>query len=255
MRIQRRRTSIYLGGLLLAPAVRAAGEPRTYTVGVEDYENFLPYSEYKHGVYGGLGKAILDAFAAERRYVFRYVVLPLRRRDRLFVGGELDFAFPDNPNWVTDLKRHVTIRYAPMLEFTDGVLVRQENLGKGVNRLKVLGIPLGFTPFPYQQLMTTGALRVEESSSYDNLYDKLLARRVDGAYMNTRIAAYYWTKIRKQEEVPLVYDPDLPHGSGYWYFSSVKHPKIVDEFKAFMEANQPLIARLKEQYGFGSSTP
>jgi ABC-type amino acid transport substrate-binding protein len=247
----RRLTIFATAALLLSQAAVAAEDAKTFTVGVEDYPNFLPYSEYKDGKYDGLGKDILDAFARQQGYTFVYQVYPLKRRDRLFVDGRVDFAFPDNPNWVADLKKHVNISYAPMLEFTDGVQVRAEDKGKGVDRIKVLGIPLGFTPYPYQQLMSTGALRVEESAEYDALYQKLALKRVDGAYMNTRIATYYWAKIRNQD-APVVYDPNLPHASGFWYFSSHKYPKIVEEFKKFMVTNKEQIDELKKHYQFHS---
>jgi polar amino acid transport system substrate-binding protein len=235
------------------PLPAAAEDTRNFTVGVEDYENFLPYSEYKDGKYAGLGKDMLDAFAKQQGYTFTYQVYPLKRRDKLFVDGQVDFAFPDNPNWVADLKKGVNISYAPMLEFTDGVLVRAENKSKGIARLKVLGIPLGFTPYPYQQLMSTGTLRVEESAQYDALYQKLILRRVDGAYMNTRIASYYWSKIRKSEQAPVTYDPDLPHASGFWYLSSHKHPKVIEEFKKFLSVNKAQIDELKKHYEFSSA--
>ena len=239
----------------LATAASAVAEPRAFVIGVEDYPNFLPYSEFKDGAYRGLGRAILDAFAKDKGYTFDYRVLPLKRRDRMFVDGELDMAFPDNPNWIPDVKKGVRVHYAPMLEFTDGVLVKREAKGSGLKRMKVLGVPLGFTPYPYQRLMNTGAIRIEESMSYDSLYEKLLVGRVDGAYMNTRIASYYWTKIRQARDVPIVFDPDLPHASGYWYASSVKYPWIIDEFDAFMKSHKPLIDSLKKRYDFQSDAP
>lgn len=247
-----RRTVLLSLCALLAGSAAHAADKRTFTIGVEDYKNWLPYSEVKNGVYGGLGKEILDAFARSMGYSFIYEVYPLKRRDRLFVDGQVDLAFPDNPNWVADMKRDINISYAPMLEFTDGVLVRPENVGKGVGQLKTLGIPLGFTPYPYQQLMSAGALRVEETGDYDALYEKLIMRRVDGAYMNTRIARHYWTKIKKLPQVPVVYDPNLPHASGQWYLSSHKYPKVVEEFRRFMVSNKAEVEELKKKYNFSS---
>jgi len=241
-----------LAGLLVAGAVQAA-DKKIFSVGVEDYRNWLPYSEVKNGVYGGLGRDILDAFAQQMGYTFTYEPYPLKRRDRLFVDGQVDLSFPDNPNWVVEMKKELKISYAPVLEFTDGVLVRPEHTGKGVGRLKTLGIPLGFTPYPYQQLMSAGALRIEETADYDALYEKLIMRRVDGAYMNTRIARYYWTKIRKLPQVPVAYDPDLPHASGQWYLSSHKFPKVVEEFRRFMQTNKAEVEELKKKYHFVSS--
>jgi len=241
-----------LAGMLLLGAAQAA-DKKTFSVGVEDYKNWLPYSEVRNGVYGGLGKDILDAFARQMGYTFIYEPYPLKRRDRLFVDGQVDLAFPDNPNWVVEMKKELKISYAPVLEFTDGVLVRPEYLGRGVGRLKTLGIPLGFTPYPYQQLMSAGSLRIEETADYDALYEKLIMRRVDGAYMNTRIARHYWTQIRKLPHVPVLYDPDLPHASGQWYLSSHKYPKLVDEFRRFMQTNRAEVEELKKKYNFVSS--
>jgi len=243
---------VLLAGLLAIGAVQAA-DKKTFSVGVEDYKNWLPYSEVRNGVYGGLGKDILDAFARQMGYTFTYEIYPLKRRDRLFVDGQVDLSFPDNPNWVVEMKKELKISYAPVLEFTDGVLVRPENIGKGVGRLKTLGIPLGFTPYPYQQLMSAGSLRIEETADYDALYEKLIMRRVDGAYMNTRIARHYWTKIRKLPQVPVLYDPDLPHASGQWYLSSHKYPKLVEEFRRFMQSNKAEVEELKKKYNFVSS--
>lgn len=228
----------------------AAAQTPSYTVGVEDYENFLPYSEFKGGEYRGLGRDMLDAFAKQRGYRFDYKVLPLKRRDAMFTRGELDLAFPDNPNWVTVLKKGLRVSYAPMLEFTDGVLVRPEDKGKPVTRIKTLGIPLGFTPYPYQQLVNSGEMRLEESARYDRLYEKLVRRHVDGAYMNTRIADYYFSNVARYSEAPVVFDPDLPNAMGFWYLSSIRHPKLIEEFRDFMASNKAMIDELKQRYRF-----
>ncbi len=237
-----------LASPLLAPAAAMAQGRRVYTVGVEDYENFLPYSEWKNGLYRGLGRDVLDAFAASRGFEFRYVVLPLKRRDATFVRGDLDFIFPDNPNWVTTLKGSLRIAYAPLMEFTDGVMVRPQDLGKGVSRIKVLGIPNGFTPYPYQQLINSGQMRIEESVQYDRLYEKLQRGRVDGAYLNTRIAEYYFAHVVREGGEAPVFDPDLPHASGHWYLSSYKHPAEVVAMREFMRDKAALISELKERW-------
>jgi ABC-type amino acid transport substrate-binding protein len=231
-------------------AVHAGAQPASYTVGVQDYENYLPYSEYKQGEYRGLSRDVLDAFAKAQGYAFVYQVLPLKRRDAMFVRGELDFAFPDNPNWVTVLKQGRHISYAPVLEFTDGVLVRQSDKGKPLARIKTLGIPLGFTPYPYQQMVNSGAMRLEESARYDKLYEKLARGHVDAAYMNTRVAEHYWRDVARDARAPAVYDPDLPHASDFHYLASFKHPEVIARFRDFMKNNKALVDELKRRYGF-----
>jgi ABC-type amino acid transport substrate-binding protein len=240
--------AVLLLGALVYPALAAPN--KVFTVGVEDYPNFLPYSEYQNSKYSGLGKDILDAFAHEHGYTFDYQVYPLKRRDNLFVLGKLDLIFPDNPEWIPDLKQGKNIAYAQMLEFTDGVLVLKKNRGRGVGAIKVLGTPLGFTPFPFLEQIRWGAVAVEESISYDALYDKLAAGRVDGAYMNTEIAQHYFAKVPKFQAGNIIYDADLPHATGYWCLSSMAYPDIVKEFKEFMEKNKPLVDELKRRYQF-----
>ena len=52
-----------LGLMVLCVSARGQNAPVVFSVGVEDYPNFLPYSEYHNGEYRGLGRAIMDAFA------------------------------------------------------------------------------------------------------------------------------------------------------------------------------------------------
>lgn len=225
-------------------------EKRVFSIGVEDYENWLPYSQFKNGEYGGLGKDILDLFAQEKGYVFRYETYPLKRRDLKFVSKEVDLAFPDNPNWVTDLKKGLEIQYAPMLEFTDGVIVITENRGRDIQRLKTLGVPLGFSPYQYFEDIRVGRIKRYDFPNFDGLYDKVVLGDIDGAYMNIGIANYYYMDRANEKNQLIMFDPSLPHVKGYWHLSSIKYPEVVKEFDQFMKKNQKAISRLKNKYGF-----
>lgn len=91
------------------------------------------------------------------------------------------------------------------------------------------------------------------NGDYDSLYQELIVKRVDGAYTNTRIARYYWTKIRKANHPPVEYASDLPHASGQWYVASIRHPKLGEEFKHFMVSNRQEVEELKKRYPFVGS--
>ncbi len=223
-----------------------------YTIGVQDYENYLPYSQYKNDVYSGLGKNILDLFAKKKGYVFKYQAYPLKRVDGLFLAGKLDFRFPDNPYWVADDKKGLNIKYAPILKFTDGVLVLSKNKGRGIDGLKKLGMPLGFTPYQYVDLIKEGKIQKFENPGYDGLYQQVLSGQIDGAYANTRVARYYWGKIKGVSEFPIVYDPDLPSKTDFHHISSFKYTNIIDEIDAFMkdEKNSAAIEELKRIHRF-----
>ncbi len=240
---------IFLLLFVLGVGLSFSKEKIAFTIGVEDYENFMPYSQYKNGTYDGLGKVILDIFAIENGYVFSYEVYPLKRRDRLFVEGKLDLIFPDNPYWITDMKKGLDVRYVPMLAYTDGVVVLPENKGRGKEFLKRLGMPLGFTPYQYLADVWAGKIELQESS-YRGLHSKVISGRIDGAYVNIRIARYYWSNMRDTGEKRLVFDPDLPHARGYWSLSSVKYPEVIKAFKTFLKKNEDRIDELKRIYRF-----
>ena len=246
-------TAKFLAAFLLASLTGLAyGKDKTYTVGVEDYENFLPYSQYKSDVYSGLGKDILDLFAKKKGYIFKYQAYPLKRVDGLFLAGKLDFRFPDNPYWVADEKKGLEIKYSPILKFTDGVLVLPKNKGNGINNLKKLGMPLGFTPYEYLDLVKEGKVTLYENPGYDGLYQQVLSGKIDGAYANTRVARYYWNKIKGINDFPVIYDPNLPRTTDFYHISSIKYKNIIDEIDTFMkdESNKAVIEELKRFHKF-----
>lgn len=245
---------LFLVLMLMQVSPSFSSESRTFTIGVEDYENFLPYSSYKKGQYFGLGRDILDLFAQKKGYTFVYRVYPLRRRDMLFVNGKVDLAFPDNPLWIRDLKKGLKIKYGKMLKFTDGVLVLKKNKGKGVDQLRKMGIPLGFTPYQYLDRVNDKKITLISNPSYDSLQKQLTLGRVDGIYVNIEIAEYYWKQkggnLKISENV--IFDPGLPHAKGYYSLSSFKSPKVVEAFKVFMKEEKVKIDRLKKKYNFSA---
>ncbi len=237
---------------LLALFGFAHAEGRRYTIGVEDFENILPYSQYSNNTYSGLGKDILDLFAKKKGYNFIYKPFPVKRANSMFFAGELDFRFPDNPYWVADQKSGIAIKYAPVLPFTDGIVLLPKNRNKGIDNLKKLGIPTGFTPYKYLGLINEGKIKIFEAYRYNELYHQVLAGRVDGAYVNIKVARYYFSQIKKSDDLPVVFDPSLPHNTGFHYISSIKHPEIIAEIDAFLKDanNKPAIEELKRAYRF-----
>lgn len=229
--------------------IQTSAASTKYSMGVEDFIDFLPYSDYQDKKFTGLGKDILDLFAQQYGYTFIYKPLPLKRRDNLFIKKKLDFIFPDNPYWIADMKKGIDIAYAPMLEFTDGVVVLKENVGKGIGNLKKLGLPHGFTPWQYLDKVGSGEIKVAESN-YSGLYKKLLKGRIDGAYVNIKIAKFYWNQIDSFKNRPIVFDTALPHAKGFWYLSTIKYPKITKQFEAFMKKNKKTIEKMKKKYNF-----
>lgn len=228
--------------------VNGASE-NSFTVGVENFKDFLPYSDYRDGRFSGLGKDILELFAAQKGYHFRYIPLPLRRRNRMYLNKKLDFAFPDHPDWEKEGKEGILVHYAEMLAYVDGVIVLPENIGKGVQQLKMLGTPRGYTPTPYLKKQEEGGIHIAQSN-FKGLFLKLLKGRLDGVYINIRVSKHVWYEIKHMEEKSFVFDPSLPHIKGFWSFSSILYPKIVKELNIFLKQHEPEIKALKKKYNF-----
>ena len=223
---------------LCAPA--AAAEPMEYVIGVEDLY-YRPYYYIEDGQYQGIARDILDAFAKDRGIVFKYRDLPINRLYKSFLDGSLDFKFPDNPYWKPELKEKLRILYsAPVVEFIDGVMVKPENLGRGVEHLKDLGIVLGFTPWSYQDLINSGQIRVHENGSFSGLLGQVIQGRIDGAYFNPVVARYQLENVLKQPGA-LVFDRDLPHIESAYTLSTLKHQDLIREFNEFLARNPYLL--------------
>jgi hypothetical protein len=124
--------AVILGVAGWLPAYYACAQP--FIVGVEDNESF-PYYAYVGGQYRGFGRELLDAFFSDRGYEYRYRALPVSRLSESFVIEQsVDFKYPDNALWSTQLKQNRILVYSdPVVALTEGVSVLPENRGRGVD--------------------------------------------------------------------------------------------------------------------------
>lgn len=249
-----RLSQMMLAGVLcLAGMNTALSQQKTYTVGVEDLEYYPQYS-HKGNEFIGFGRELLDAFAKSKGYKFEYKILPL---NRLFLENlknkSLDFQYPDNSYWEAHLRKGVTVHYsAPVMPFVDGVVVLPENKGRGINNFKMLGTMTGFTPWNYLDLIKQKRVTVFENDSFISLLKQVSLKRVHGAYINVEVAKYQLREVLRQPEA-LVFDPDLPHTRDFYYFSTVKHPKVIQEFNEFLAREVALYEQLRKKLAIESS--
>lgn len=225
----------------------------TYTVGVEDLEYFPQYS-HKGNEFIGFGRELLDAFAKSKGYKFEYKILPL---NRLFLENlksqSLDFQYPDNSYWEGHLRKGVTVHYSkPVMPFIDGVVVLPANVGRGLKNFKILGTMTGFTPWNYLDLIKDKKVTVFENDGFISLLRQASLKRVDGAYINVEVAKYQLREVLNKPD-SLVFDPGLPHTRDFYYFSTVKHPKVIAEFNEFLAREVELYERLRKRLGIESS--
>lgn len=237
--------SIVLCFSLLGAAQQAAAE--RFRVGVE-HQPYPPYYSLQDGEYRGYARELLDAFAADQGHQFSYVALPVKRLLNDFLAGKLDFKFPDHPQWKTEQKQDQRIYYSqPVAPYIDGVLVPRGQLGQGRQRIKVLGTQLGFTPWPYLGAIESGQMALVQSRRIDSLLRMALSGRVDAVYLNPLVARH----TLEAEGLPhdaLVFDPALAHLNGHYYLSSIRHPRVIGAFDAFLRAQPQIQRRLKAKY-------
>ncbi len=221
-------------------------DQKTFTVGVEALE-YAPHYSYENGEYKGYGAEVLLAFAKDRGYTLQFKGLPVARLGNEFVAGNLDFKYPDNPNWAGDLKKGKTIVYSDAVaQFTDGALVLPEMKGK--TTLKTLGAPRGFTPWVYMGDVSAGKIKLQELDSLDAVIKSAQAKRVDAGYSNIDVAAFYMKNKMGSANI-LVFDDSLPHDKSTYHLSSIKHGNVIAEFNDFQKREKALIDKLKAQYG------
>lgn len=244
---------IGLGLACLSCLHGALAQQTTFTVGVEDLEYYPQYS-HKGNEFIGFGRELLDAFANSKGYKFEYKILPL---NRLFLenlkGKSLDFQYPDNAYWEAHLRKGVTVNYSkPVMPFIDGVVVLPANKGRGLKQFKVLGTMTGFTPWNYLDMIKDKQVTVFENDSFISLLKQTSMKRVDGAYINVEVAQYQLREVLRQPGA-LVFDPDLPHTKDFYYLSSVKHPKVIQEFNEFLAREVDLYEQLRKRLAIESS--
>jgi len=221
---------------------------KTYVVGVENLDYFPFYSGAKKDSYGGFAREFLDAFAKAEGYKFTYKALPIKRLFNDFLKEKIDFKFPDNSYWQSDLKKGINIAYSKsVVNYIDGAMVLPENKGKGIESLKTLGTVMGFTAWDYLDLIKSNKVKIIENPSFKGLLKQAIEKRINGAYINPAVARYQLENVMNKPNA-LVFDPNLPHTKSSYMLSTIKHPEIIEKLNIFMEQNKQAIEEMKNKY-------
>lgn len=220
-----------------------------FVVGVEQLD-YMPYYKIKDGDYYGYARELFDAFGKYSGYNFKYEPMPVKRLYNLFLKKEIDFKFPDRPNWQMEKKETVDIHYSKKVaKFIDGVMVLPKNKNTGVESLNLLGTVRGFTPWIYLDRIESGEIKLTKFDSFVTLLKMVKTERIDGAYINPLVAAYHSRKNDMNKSHSLVFNRNLPYNKSAYLLSTIKHPGIIKEFNRFLNEKQSFIDELKVKYG------
>ena len=70
---------------------------------------------------------------------------------------------------------------------------------------------------------------------------------MDGGYANIAVVRYQLEKMGK-DPLALVFDPNLPHTRDSYRVSTIKHPKLIEEFDLFLNQERHLVEQLKQKF-------
>lgn len=212
-----------------------------FVIGVENI-SYFPYYTTENGEYGGHARAILDAFAEDTGHTFTYRPLPVSRLMDTFLGGEVDFKYPDNPNWRAEIREGLSFSYSdPVIGFIDGVAApsRIENLEK-------LSTVRGFTPWTYMDKVNSGEITLHQQNNVAQLIQFVLAGRAQGAYFNIDVLRYQLREMN--QEGALTFQEHLPHDQSFYYLSTLEHHGVIDEFNQWMADNPDRVEQIKADF-------
>ena len=219
-----------------------------YTIGVEGVDN-LPVANGENSNYTGYARELLDTFADKYGHKFNYRPMPVDRlMDEFAVKKSLDFKFPDNPHWASDLKTDANIAYsASSVTVIDGLFVKPMHKGKGLDRIKTIATQRGFTPFPYLAEIEAKKIKVDEIDSMGDAVKLVEAERADGIFMGQVVTNYLMNEVMKQPGI-LVFDDKLPNASSEYSLATIKHTELVKQFDEFLSTEKDTVARLKSKH-------
>ncbi|MES2615254.1 MAG: transporter substrate-binding domain-containing protein [Bdellovibrionota bacterium] len=221
---------------------------KEYTVGVEYIDYYPFYSVNHNGEYVGYARDVLDLFSKTRKIKFTYEVRTVRKLDQEFLAERrFDFKFPDNKSWKAENKKGFELFYSsPVCDFTDGVIVQEENQEKDLKFFKATGIGTvrGYSMPGYEKT----DVPILESPNITTLIENLKYNRIAGAYFNVAVALNRVSSNEGGKE-KFIFNQKLPYYKSSFYLSTFDHPDIIYDFNQFLKEHAAEINNLRQKYG------
>lgn len=237
--------------LIFASSLASANveNAKRFVVGVQNFQDYSPYSSFVDNTYSGFDRELLDAFAQDYGYEFVYMALPIKRLYRHFLDGTVDFKYPDNAKWSATQKEGHNILYSdPTVSFVDGVIVLNKNKPMQRDGLNKLGMIAGFTPSPYLKDIDNKHIQVFETRSLEPLIKMLTTGRIDGIYANLAVMRHH-VSHQNDQTTPMSMSEALPHVTGTRHLSTKLYPSMIVEFNQFLKQNREQVNEIKLKYG------
>lgn len=173
------------------------------------------------------------SYEPQQGYRGAYKAFPINDLYSEFIKKSLNFKYPDNALWNSQAKHQERVHYSDqVLPFTDGVMLLNNRHGKGVEKLKVLGIPKGFTANGYLHLVNSQEIVLAEGGELKDVLGQLLIDKTDGTYVNKSVANH---QLLNKFKVTgrAVFDDTLPFTQDAYRLSSIKYTRLSKNLTSF----------------------
>jgi polar amino acid transport system substrate-binding protein len=219
---------------------------KTFTIGIESIDYYPHQITNEKGEISGFTRELLDTFAKNKGIKFVYTPLPVKRLFISFLANQVDFKYPDNAYWQSELKQGKEVVYSnSVVDYIDGVMVKKEN--SDLRKLKTLAIMRGFTPLQYLVQIKKKELSFIESDEHKSLFLLVTSGRAEGCYFDIVVAQYQLKKMGMSGQ--LVFNSNLPYTKSSYSLSTINHPEIINDLNQFLVEQKKLVDELKKKYG------
>jgi ABC-type amino acid transport substrate-binding protein len=218
------------------------------TLGVED-TNYAPYFYLDNQKrFQGAAREIFDLFSETSDLNISFSPMPVPRLFNEFVKGNVELKFPDNPLWSASLTANVKVHYsAPVLNITESLMVLEQEPAVAKKEIKLVGTILGFSIPGIAEFVANHEFETVKTREIEQLMHMLVSNRVQGVYFNENVARNLVKKIYPNKS--LIRHSQYPPFKYAYHLSSIKHPKLIEQFNAFLISHHEELDAIRSRYG------
>jgi polar amino acid transport system substrate-binding protein len=219
------------------------------TLGVEA-SDYAPYyylnDEHK---YQGAAREIFDLFSKSNDLKINYDPMPVPRLFNEFVNGNVDLKFPDNPLWSASLHSTVKVHYSePVFNINESLLVlKQDESDIAQQDISTVGTILEFSTPGIAKPVANNEFKTVETRKIEQLIHMLVSKRVQGVYFNESVARNLAKKM--YPNTSLIRHSQYPPFQYAYHLSSIKYPKLIEAFNAFLISHAQQVNAIRSHYG------
>jgi len=231
------------GSFLLCNTLQA----QNLVVGVQNF-TYNPLHSIQNDQLTGFSRELFDEFAKANDYKISYQPTDIENISGELTSGQLDFAYPENPDWLAKENQANTFQFSkPIVSFTDGLLVKPDNANKPLDAIKTIGALKGFTLTGYLDEINSGKIKVITADSIDDLLQRVIDGQIDAAYVNVAVADYHLENFLQQPNA-LVFANNLPNVKDDYTVATAKNPQAIAQFNQFLDSHAEWVDNLKQKY-------